>query len=176
MRNWTSKFEQWLEPRLPLGISAERERVNLMLGLCLSAIWALLAYMFAYAMALSKLYTTQNGERILVPDARMAEFGQVFRFVPAGYLILIALLVAKGFGFHDYHRQGSMSVYLMRRLPDPREYARRCWTFPLTGVGICLALTVVTAALCYLIYVKFTPASTLTPGQWTRFWSALIGR
>ena len=37
MRDWTIKFERWLKPRIPLGISAERERVNLMLGLFLSA-------------------------------------------------------------------------------------------------------------------------------------------
>ena len=109
-------------------------------------------------------------------DSRMADFGQVFRFVPAGFLILIGLLVAKGFWFQAYHRQGSMSIYLMRRLPDPREYARRCWTLPLVGVGICLVLTAVTTAVCYLIYMKCTPASCLVPGQWTRFWSALVGR
>lgn len=49
-----------------------------------------------------------------------------------------------------------MSIYLMRRLPDPREYARRCWTLPLIGVGICLVLTAVTTAVCYLIYMKCT--------------------
>lgn len=95
MRDWTIKFESWLKPRIPLGISAERERVNLMLGLFLSALWAVVAYMGAYAMALSDLYTTKNGKRILLLDSRMADFGQVFRFVPAGFLILIGLLVAK---------------------------------------------------------------------------------
>ena len=176
MRNWRNKFERWLETRLPLGISAKRERVNLMLGLSLSVLWAVLAYMWAYGIALSDLYTTQNGKRILLLDARMADFGQVFRFVPAGYLIFIGLLVAKGFWFQAYHRQGSMSIYLMRRLPDPREYARRCWTSPLVGVGMCLVLTAVTTAVCYLIYMKCTPATCLMPGQWTRFWSALVGR
>ena len=99
MRDWTIKFESWLKPRIPLGISAERERVELMLGLFLSALWAVVAYMGAYAVALSDLYTTKNGKRILLLDARMADFGQVFRFVPAGFLILIGLLVARGFGF-----------------------------------------------------------------------------
>ena len=168
MRDWTIKFESWLKAHIPLGISVERERVNLMLGLFLSALWAVVAYMGAYAMALSDLYTTKNGKRILLLDARMA--------VPAGFLILIGLLVAKGFWFQAYHRQGSMSIYLMRRLPDPREYARRCWTLPLVGVGICLVLTAVTTAVCYPIYMKCTPASCLVPGQWMRFWSALIGR
>lgn len=121
MRDWTIKFESWLKAHIPLGISVERERVNLMLGLFLSALWAVVAYMGAYAMALSDLYTTKNGKRILLLDSRMADFGQVFRFVPAGFLILIGLLVAKGFWFQAYHRQGSMSIYLMRRLPGPQR-------------------------------------------------------
>ena len=37
MRDWTIKFESWLKAHIPLGISVERERVNLMLGLFLSA-------------------------------------------------------------------------------------------------------------------------------------------
>lgn len=176
MRDWTIKFESWLKHRIPLGISVERERVNLMLGLFLSILWAVLAYAWAYSVALSDLYITQNGKRIMLLDARMADFGQVFRFVPAGFLILMGLMVAKGFWFRAYHRQGSMSIYLMRRLPDPREYARRCWTLPLVGVGMCLVLTAVTTAVCYLIYMKCTPVSCLVPGQWTRFWSALVGR
>lgn len=176
MRNWTSKLERWMEAHLPPGISTERERVRLMTGLFLSVLWAALAYMWAYAGALSQLYRLVAGERVLDPMARMADFGVVFRYVPAGYLVLAGLLLAKGFWFRDYHRQGSMSIYLMRRLPDPREYARRCWTLPLIGVGICLVLTAVTTAVCYLIYMKCTPASCLVPGQWTRFWSALVGR
>ena len=39
MRDWTIKFESWLKPRIPLGISAERERVELMLGLFLAVLF-----------------------------------------------------------------------------------------------------------------------------------------
>ena len=66
MRDWTIKFESWLKAHIPLGISVERERVNLMLGLSLSVLWAVLAYMWAYGIALSDLYTTQNGKLILL--------------------------------------------------------------------------------------------------------------
>lgn len=168
-------FEEWLAFRLPPGISAKQERSILVTGLALSIGWAALSYLYTYTMAVSRLYLTMNGQRILDPAARMADFGQVFQFTPAGYLILAVWLLTRGFWFQAYHRQGSMSIYLMRRLPDPREYTRRCWTVPLAGIGGCLVLTVVTTALCYLIYVKCTPASCLVPGQWTRFWSALVG-
>lgn len=176
MERLTRKFEAWLALRLPPGIPVERERVNLLLGLLLAVVWAVLAYMWAYTTAISALYTIQGGERVLAPVARMADFGQLFRFVPAGYLLFAAWLVVKGFGFQTYHRQGSMSIYLMRRLPDPREYTRRCWSVPLAGIAVSLLLLVVTTVLCYLIYVKCTPASCLVSGQWTRFWSALVGR
>lgn len=176
MSRWTQRCETWLARRLPPGIPAKREWSKLLLGTALSAGWAILAYLCAYAMALDRLYTVMGGERVLISGARMADFGQVFRFAPAGYVVFAGWLVFRGGWFVASHRQGSMSVYLMRRLPDRWEYARRCWTAPLLGLGTCLALTVITAALCYLIYTTCTPASCLVPGQWTRFWSALIGR
>lgn len=171
----TKGFEGWLKENLPPGIPAEKEKSFLTAGLALSISWAALSYLAFYTSALAKLYTIQDGQRIFVPTARMADFGQVFRFTPAGYVLLAVWLLTRGFWFRAYHRQGSMSIYLMRRLPDPREYARRCWAVPLAGMGVCLVLTVATTALCYLIYMKCTPASCLAPGQWTRFWSALVG-
>lgn len=176
MERWNRKFEAWLALRLPPGIPAEREQANLMLGMVASIVWAALSYMGAYAGALSNLYILQGGKRVLDVNARMADFGLVFRFVPAGYFLFLVWLVVKGFGFQAYHRQGSMSIYLMRRLPDPREYVRRCWSVPLAGIAVCLIFLAVTTALCYLIYMLCTPASCLVPGQWTRFWSAWIGR
>lgn len=176
MNGWTGKFEGWLEAHLPPGIPAQREQSILTMGLGLSIGWAALSYLCTYTMAFSRLYVLQNGQRILDPTARMADFGTVFRFTLAGYLLWVARLILRGLGFQAYHRQGSMSIYLMRRLPDPREYTRRCWTVPLTGTAVCLVLAAVTTALCYLIYMTCTPASCLVPGQWARFWSAWIGR
>ena len=106
----------------------------------------------------------------------MADFIQLADNAFLGFGALILAMILLAIANYRYHFKGSKSVYLMRRLPDPREYARRCWTLPLIGVGICLVLTAVTTAVCYLIYMKCTPASCLVPGQWMRFWSALIGR
>lgn len=176
MSRLTENFERWLEAHLPPGISAQQEHSFLKNGLIAAVMWAGLVYLGSYCAARSKLYDMVGNQLVLDPTAQMADFGKVFRFTPLGYFVLAVWLVVKGFGFLAYHRQGSMSIYLMRRLPDPREYARRCWTVPLMGVAGCLVLTAVTTALCYLIYIQFTPEACLVPGQWTRFWSALIGR
>lgn len=80
-----------------------------------------------------------------------------FRLFPLVWLVM-ALEVISAYG---YHRMGSMSIYLMRRLPDRWELHRRCWTLPVLITLGSLASMGLIALVCYGIYRGFTPAEWL---------------
>ena len=60
-----------------------------------------------------------------------------------------------------YFKKDTMSIYLMRRLPDRWELHRRCWGKPLILSGLCLLIQAGLIALYFLIYLVFTPRGHL---------------
>ena len=65
--------------------------------------------------------------------------------------------------YYHFHTQGAMSIYTMRRLPDPREYHRRCWMQPILSAAAELLLFAILIGLCWLLWYFGTPAVCL-PG------------
>ena len=71
---------------------------------------------------------------------------------------------------YAYHRQGSKSIYLMRRLPSKLELHRRCLTLPIAGILIALLTAFLLLLIYYAVYMNVTPAECLMPGQWQKLW------
>lgn len=90
------------------------------------------------------------------------------------FRILIPCMLAFTIYHYAYHRAGSRSDYLMRRLPDRWEYHRRCWTLPLVCAGLVLLTEVVLLLSYFGIYVLRVPAEYRTPGQFATIWRALL--
>lgn len=85
-------------------------------------------------------------------------------------LLMLAGLALAGYNWACF-RRGSRSIYLMRRLPDRWELARRCLTIPLVLILGAVVLTVVLLALYYAIYLWGTPAQCLRSGQLEKLWA-----
>ena len=66
--------------------------------------------------------------------------------------------------------RGAKSIYLMRRLPDRWELARRCLAIPLLTVACALLLVVILLPAFYGIYLHLTPEDALRPGQLDKLW------
>lgn len=169
------RLDGWLEDHLPVGMLVRRERRLMLAGLIVACVWALMWYSLLYIGARNSLFIHIQGKLELAPQARMADFAQIFPGTLLIFWIVIAMMPLKVLEYYAFHRKGSKSIYLMRRLGDPRELRRRCWTLPLCTAAMSLVLAAVTTILCYLVYVKCTPASAIVPGQWARFWGAGIG-
>lgn len=75
-----------------------------------------------------------------------------------GFLIIIVLLIACIFVFYLSHKQGSKSIYLMRRLPKKYEFLIRCITLPLLGVLCTVVIRFIFWCLCASIYYGMTPS------------------
>ena len=86
-------------------------------------------------------------------------------------LFLGAVIVA--FVNYSGFRNGSKSVYLMRRLPNKWEYHRRCLALPLLAILAGLVSIPILLGLFYALYLHATPEQCLQPGQWEVFRDSL---
>ena len=170
------RLDSWLESHLPSGMWVGRERCLIVALLSGACVWALIWYTLVYTAARRQLYIYVHGRLELAPQAQMADFAQIFPGALTGFWLVVVVMILKVLDYYRFHsRDTSRSIYLMRRLSDPWELRRRCWTVPLCTVAVSLLLAAVTTALCYLVYMKCTPADASMPGQWARFWGAGIG-
>ena len=155
---WTTDFSRYVPVDLDL---RRHERPAVLGGLALSALWSL-QIPYRYHEALT---STRNWVRMGYDPAQTPL--PLFSVLADGgfdlFLIFIPAILLLGLTHHQLHRHGSMSVYLMRRLPDRWEYLRRCWTVPLLGIAAAAALAALLAAMYSLIYIYCTPAAFLPP-------------
>ena len=134
--------------------------------------------------AVSTLYTGHIGKSPLLEGAKMKYFGYlicgndptyswysapVFTWFPFLFLAAVILAFVNYSGF----RNGSKSVYLMRRLPDRWEYHRRCLTIPLLAILAGLVSIPLLIGIFYAIYLHATPEQCLQPNQWEVFRDSL---
>ena len=66
--------------------------------------------------------------------------------------------------------RGSRSDYLLRRLPDRRELARRAYALPLLLILATLGTMVLALAVYYAVYLALTPPECLQPNQLGKLW------
>lgn len=171
------KLDSFLLRHMPIGMNVEKERQNLLIQFFCGNVFAVLWYVFSYFSAYSNLWIYRYGakEPILNTYRKMESFGGVFSHTNLFFAILVLFYGYQLYQNFRYHRTGSMSVYLMKRLPDKHEYLRRCVTVPLIMMGIYLLCCVFYFLAAYLFYITFTPKECLLPHQLSQFFTTWIG-
>lgn len=136
----------------------ETRRCLIVLGTALA--WSL-TFFLRYISAYGALYRVVNYRRVLIPGAKMQPFSEVLG--PSLWGFALAALAGVGLAALHYSSfyRGSRSVYLMRRLPDPLEWHRRCLALPCACIIACAALAAALWGLFYLFYLNVTPAQCL---------------
>lgn len=155
------------DPRrhLPPGWEWEGTRTGLIWGHIASGL-PLFAFLNRYSDALEALYSyREQGNQIireLNPDRTIAPFSSLIQGTPLlGLWCFLAVMPILVWRYYHFHTQGSMAFYTMRRLPDPREYHRRCWMQPLLSAAAELLLFAILIGLCWLLWYFGTPAVCL---------------
>ena len=82
----------------------------------------------------------------------------------------LAMVPLAGY-FWALHTRLSHSVYLMRRLPDRWELARRCLALPVLAALFFLGLSLALWLLDFAIYWTLTPDRFLPSSLWEALWS-----
>ena len=90
------------------------------------------------------------------------------KFVLFGMPILLCLM-AIGNRYRYYH-QGSKSIYLMRRLPDRRQWHRSCLVQPTLRILLVIGIMAVLLLVFYAVYMNQVPEGCLLPNQWKKIW------
>ena len=145
----------------PPGIDfRQREFFPVLSGLVLAGLWTL-GILQRFFRARDSLYDFHAHRRILRPDAVMAPFSDLIGSGLLGFELFALAMVGLGIAHHLYHRRDSMSIYLMKRLPDRREYWIRCWAVPVLSVLVSLVLIAALLGIYYLVYRTCTPVQCL---------------
>lgn len=160
------------ERYFPVGYDPETEirwtRNGLIGSACLSLLFPL-----RYFEALENcLFIEENGSPF---EQYMRSFSFCTEYCFTGFLITALCLLLLIPWHYAYHRRGSQSIYLMRRLPDRWELARRCAAFPLAGVGVCALCAALLWLIYAAIYVFATPARFMHPVYEGQIWRAVFG-
>jgi hypothetical protein len=157
--------------RAPPGYDLHPEWTVFLLSLLGAWLYNLTFYLH-YGAARDALYGYDaiREERFLIEGARIAPFREVLSHSLAGFAVAAAILLCFVIGHYLSYRQGSRSIYLMRRLPKSFERHRRAWTLPLLAClafALC-ALLLLLLHLCF--YLVFTPNQCLPPQGWQNLW------
>ena len=153
----------------PPGFPLRTERQLFLLAMIVAVLFSL-QFPARYAAALQTV--RQQLERNL--PAIMPDFYQLLGRALLGFALPALCMLIYVFLHYSYHHQGSRSIYLMRRLPDPTELHRRCLTLPLLGIACCILTAAVVLMLYFAIYMTVTPKPCLMPQQWQKLWSVLL--
>lgn len=163
------RFMKFLDDFAPPGIGTDKELGRFIL-------WLVVAWFFSfgffknYAEARALLYHVQGTRRVLIEGAVMTDFSVLLGDSLQCFGFLSILLLSVVIWHYLYYRQGSKSIYLMKRLPNRWEIHKRAWTLPLLAIAVTLMAAFLVLLFYFEIYMIATPKQCIAPGQWRNIW------
>lgn len=153
----------WLRRRfLPLGINLEK--ANALFGLCIFIGFA--EHLFFYGKFLLQLKVINNSIKGITIDSgmKMPYFWDLQEHTYYGYFLAILLvLFIQAYWNYAYYNKETKSVYVMKRLPDRKEYQRTIWISPVIEALSIAVIMVVHTLIDLCMYAVATPGIALYP-------------
>lgn len=152
---------------MPLGINLEK--ANALFGLCIFI--GIAEHLFFYGKFLMKLKVINNSIKGITIDSgmKMPYFWELQEHTYYGYFLAILLvLFIQAYWNYAYYNKETRSVYVMKRLPDRKEYQRTIWISPVIEA---LSIAVIMAVHTFIdlcMYVVATPEIALYPDYLSR--------
>ena len=130
-----------------------------------------LLFFASYASERLKLYDYDRvlKKYVLNETKTMAEFTEVLSGYLLGFVFLAVIMLTFTVFRYSYYRQGSRSIYLMKRLPRKNEIHKRALPSPITASCSCLIYAIILRALYFVLYVILTPNKCL-PASVVQLW------
>lgn len=153
----------------PLGMNLSAFKNILIWGGIAAVFWSF-TFVAKFMDSFSSLFRTVRDKKVLREGAVMTDFADLMDFVLIGFLVIAVIMFVFIIYNYAYHRQGSKSIYLMRRLPSRWELHKRCITLPAVAVLLCAIAAFIMLCIYYWVYMAVTPEKCLTPGQWQKIW------
>ncbi len=145
----------------PPGIDLKQEfRVFFIGNLCSVAV-SFFAFLDRYLDERRQLFTYVNGVRQQIDGAIMVPFRSLINFCFTVFFFVACFMLGYIIYHYAYYRQGSMSLYLMKRLPKRSELHRRAFTVPCLAVLATFGIALAAILFYYIIYFLATPKACL---------------
>lgn len=143
----------------PPGINIKQEAGIFIAGLVCATIYSF-SFFISYIVA----------REMLAEGEKLAMFGTLLGSSLNGFIMLAICMPGFIVIHYLYFRQGSKSIYLMKRLPVRTELYRRIFMLPVLAVFTSLAAAFAIKMIYFAVYMVFTPSEYLLPGQWQELW------
>lgn len=146
----------WLGKFLPVGINMEK--VNTLLGvLTFTGIAEHLIFYGKYLMTLKAIESSIKGVTI-DSGIKMIPFWELQQHTYYGYIFaIIAVVLIQAYWNYSYYNKETKSVYVMKRLPNRREYTKTIWLGPIIEAVIIATVMIVHTLIDYCWYMLATP-------------------
>lgn len=156
----------FLTRHTPPGMSLKQEGTFLTVGTICSVLFSIFCFFGSYATARGELYDRIDGKWVLNVNATMPGFRSLLGYSFVGFWIVAFCMLGFAVYHYAYYRQGSMSIYLMKRLPKKAEIHKRAWTLPVIAFLLCIFAAFLLLAIYYAVYLLATPSACLPPNPW----------
>ncbi len=161
-----SKLIESFKRNSPPGLSLKQEYAVFVIGNIVSAVVSIFAFLLNYIRCRAELFEYVGDKRLIIVGAIIPPFYNLIDIYFSGFIFVALVLLSYVIYHYSYYRQGSMSVYLMRRLPNKIEMHKRAWTVPLLASIGTIAIAIAVILFCYIIYFLATPKACLPYNIW----------
>ena len=158
------KLKKFIEHSIPPGAISSLISKYLIIGGIGSLIYSF-GFWARYFDSYWDLFT-REGDNFVLSGKMMPSFDSIYEGDMYGFKLCALFCVAFVIHYYTYYRQGSKSIYLMKRLPNRFERHRRAFTVPLLMCIAFLIMAAITVAIYFGLYLLITPNECLLPVNW----------
>ena len=147
---------------LPLGINLEK--TDFLWGACIFL--GIAEHLLFFGRFLLKMRAIESSIKGITIDSgtQMPYFWELQEHTYYGYIIgILLVLIVQTYWNYVYYNKETKSVYVMKRLPDRKEYSRTIWATPVIEAVFIAVIMVVHTMLDLCLYAFVTPDIALYP-------------
>ena len=164
------KIEFDISKMTPPGIDAKGQ-FSLFTACNILSILYSFSFIFKYCMEYDNLFSNDGLTRTLREGVMIKDFHVILGTSNVGFYLSAVFMLFYVIYYYSAYRNGSMSIYLMKRLPNPYELHLRAWTLPIITAVFCLVIGFLMTVLYFGLYLIATPSKCLPSEQWHSFWA-----
>ena len=156
-------MNEFFKRNSPPGIDLKQEWRVFLIGNIVSVLISFFAFIDKYVDARNQLFVYEIDKKMLIEGAIIAPFSNLFSVYFSGFFLVACFLLGYVIHHYLYFRQDSMSIYLMKRLPDKRELHRRALTVPCLAVLATIGVALAAILFYFIIYILAKPHTADKP-------------
>lgn len=155
-------MRDFIKRNSPPGVDASLLNRIFIFGNIVSFAMGMIVFLMRYYSAYSALLSYDiPGKTTIIKGAVISSFSFIISNSMIGFAIT-AVCCLSFIPYYIFHYQnGSMSIYLMKRLPQRSELLKSIITVPIMFCAITLVFAVVSVGICFAIYALVTPSACL---------------